>query len=634
MRRTLATLLACLAIPAGSAVALDEVSSRSSLPPAAAPYVEATLAEARGEYRRAMDLYRKALAADPESAEVRVAFASLLVSLGLTDRAMEVLGPVPEDRLDWYGRRALGLALAQVSASNPLELPRAERVLREALAERPTDPNLVLSYAQVLEREGKLEEAERQIRRLRVGRAGNPQLLIFHAELLRRLGRDEEALELYRSCAAGGPSATVCRRELVDLLVAAGRPTEAADRIVSWLAPDDLDLMLEAANLYLDGGRAQKALGLIRRALGVDPGSPRALRMEAMALASMGRFDEAAARLQALLRKNRRDSMVALSLAWVQARAGRFDEARSTLGEVWKELRRRPESPEAVRCALTAARVELLADRPRAARRWVEEIPSPGRGGRELVRILAETYRRSEDWEGGVGAMLRLQPSLEGRARDDARAFEAEFRLRRGDPRAISLLEPLLESSDVEGARLAVNVLQAVGRWDDVVRATEGALQRFPDDPFFLFARGAALERMGRIDEAVTVFRHLLEVDPDNADAANYLGYMWADAGTNLEEALRLIGHAVELRPDSGAFLDSLGWVYFRLGRLEEAEHWLRRALRAGETGGTVLAHLGEVLAARGKPEEARRYLERALDVGCENAEHVQELLDGLKDAP
>jgi len=286
MRRTLATLLACLAIPAGSAVALDEVSSRSSLPPAAAPYVEATLAEARGEYRRAMDLYRKALAADPESAEVRVAFASLLVSLGLTDRAMEVLGPVPEDRLDWYGRRALGLALAQVSASNPLELPRAERVLREALAERPTDPNLVLSYAQVLEREGKLEEAERQIRRLRVGRAGNPQLLIFHAELLRRLGRDEEALELYRSCAAGGPSATVCRRELVDLLVAAGRPTEAADRIVSWLAPDDLDLMLEAANLYLDGGRAQKALGLIRRALGVDPGSPRALRMEAMALAA------------------------------------------------------------------------------------------------------------------------------------------------------------------------------------------------------------------------------------------------------------------------------------------------------------------------------------------------------------
>ena len=634
MRRTVALCVMCVALAPRPGAALDEVSSRSALPPAAAPYVEATLAEARGEYRRAVDLYEKALAADPDSAEVRIALASLLVNLGLAERALTVLEPVPQDRLDWYGQRALGLALAQVSASNLLEAPRAERVLEKVLAERSTDPNLVLAYAQVLERQGKLEAAERQVALLRANRPSNPQLMIFHAELLGRLGRNREAADLYRRCSAEGPSATVCRRKLVDLLVAMGRPAEAADAIASWAGPKDIDLMLEAANLALDGGQTSKALTLVRRALEVDPDSPRAQRMEAMVLASMGRYDEAAARLKSLLRKNRKDTVVALSLAWVQARGGHFEEAREAIDDTWKELRHRPDSPEAVRCALTAARVELLAGKPRAARRWIEEIPSPAAGGPELVRTLAETYRRAEEWEDGVGAMLRLQPLLEGRARDEARAFEVEFRLRGGETGAVSQLRPLLDSPDVETVRLAVAILQSVERWADVVRAVDGALERFPDDVDLLFAKGAALERLGRIEESEATFRHLLDVDPGNADAANYLGYMWADSGRNLEEALELIGRAVEARPRSGAFLDSLGWVYFRLGRLEEAEDWLRRAIRAGETSGTVLAHLGEVLAARGKTEEAKRYLDRALDLGCDRPEHVRELLEKLKGTP
>ncbi len=633
MGRTAVLFLVCAVLGAGPAGALDEVVSRSSLPPGTGAYVEGTLAEARGEYRRAVELYEAAMEADPSSAEIRIALASLLVNLGLAERALEVLEPVPGERLDWYGLRAKGLALERLSSSNPLVLPRAEKVLRRVLEERSTDPNLVLALARVLDREGKLGEAERQVRLLRDNRGANLQLMLYHADLLRRLGRREEAAAIYRRCSAGGPSATVCRRELVDLLEEMGRPGEAADALASWLDPDDLDLMLEAANLYLDGGRPGKALSLVHRALAVDPDSPRTRRLEAMVLAALGRYDEAAARLRQLWRKDRGDTMVGLSLAWVQARAGRFDEARATLDEVWRRVRDRRDSPGAVRCALTAARVELLAGNPRAARRWVEEIPSPEQGGSELVRILAESYRRTGEWEAGVGAMLRLQPALTDRAREEARAFEAEFRLRQGEEDAVSLLDPLLASRDVGTVRLAVNVLQAVERWEDAVRATGRALERFPDDPDLLFARGAALERLGRTAESEATFRHLLEVDPDNADAANYLGYMWADAGTHLEEALRLIGRAVELRPGSGAFLDSLGWVYFRMGRLEEAENWLRRAVRAGETSGTVLAHLGEVLAARGEAEEAKRYLERALELGCDDPEHVRELLDRLEEA-
>jgi len=82
----------------------------------------------------------------------------------------------------------------------------------------------------------------------------------------------------------------------------------------------------------------------------------------------------------------------------------------------------------------------------------------------------------------------------------------------------------------------------------------------------FYFSYGAACERAGDADKAVTLFRKCLELDPEDHTAANYLGYMWADKGTHLEEALGLIQKAVKFDPKNGAYLDSLGWVLFKLG--------------------------------------------------------------------
>ena len=109
----------------------------------------------------------------------------------------------------------------------------------------------------------------------------------------------------------------------------------------------------------------------------------------------------------------------------------------------------------------------------------------------------------------------------------------------------------------------------------------------------------------GDLVRAEAWFRKALALDPDNAGVLNYLGYMFADRGVRLEEALKLISRAVELEPSSGAYLDSLGWVYFRMDRLEEAETCLRRSLELVPRDATIRDHLGDVLARRGKLKEA-----------------------------
>jgi tetratricopeptide (TPR) repeat protein len=119
------------------------------------------------------------------------------------------------------------------------------------------------------------------------------------------------------------------------------------------------------------------------------------------------------------------------------------------------------------------------------------------------------------------------------------------------------------------------------------------------------FARGAMFERQKNFEAAETEFRKVIAADPDHAGALNYLGYMLADRDVRLDEAQKMIKRAVELEPENGAYLDSLGWVYYRQNMLDQAEAQLRKALEKMDSDPTVHDHLGDVYAKEGKIREA-----------------------------
>jgi tetratricopeptide (TPR) repeat protein len=264
------------------------------------------------------------------------------------------------------------------------------------------------------------------------------------------------------------------------------------------------------------------------------------------------------------------------------------------------------------------------------AREWLDRIGDVKAAGADYVRLLAETFRREEQWQEGVSALVRIQPSLQERAQIEAEALEAEFLLRTGDRRAWRRLRPLLDSGSPESVLLGLQVLQTLERWPDVAQEAAAAIARIGENRDLLFIRAAALERSGQVEQSEELFRRLVAEEPDDANTANYLGYMWADREVHLDEALELIARAVATDPDNSAYLDSLGWVHYRLGDLDEAEHWLRRAIDVdGNLGdGTIYCHLGEVLLAGGQGDEGRRFLLLGLDMGCEDVEHVRSLLE------
>jgi len=597
-------------------------------------YLEARILESNGRFREAMEAYAAAVEEAPEVNEIRLAFATFLVDVGMAGRAVEILDGAPDPGPE--GLRIRALALAQLSSRNPELLTKTEVALRSAIESNEGDPNLLFSLAQVLQGQKKFVEAEEIVAGLRRGRPGNPRLETLHADLLHATGRSEEAVELYGSCADGGPFAQTCQEKLVEVLVELGRPGEAGERMLGWLDDIDLDSLMRAAVLLWEGDQLELSLETVQGILARAPDSARAQTLEAHLLSSLGRYDEAATRLRRLLKKNPRDFDLMMAMAWSSSRTGDQKKGREWLERAWELVKDRSDSPEALRCVTTAARLELISDNPLVAREWLDRVVDVGRAGTDYVRLLAETFRRDEQWQDGIAALVRLQPSLVGRAVTEAEAMEAEFRLRLGDPRAWRRLRPLLDDDSLENVLTGLQVLQALERWQEVDRETAVAIDRFGDDRDLIFTRAAALEQLDQVEESEELFRQLVDAEPNDANAANYLGYMWADREVRLEEALELIARAVSLDPENSAYLDSLGWVHFRLGDLPEAERWLRRAADLGGNlgDGTIYCHLGEVLLAGGDRTEARRYLVLGLDRGCENPDHVRSLLDRTDDEP
>ena len=139
------------------------------------------------------------------------------------------------------------------------------------------------------------------------------------------------------------------------------------------------------------------------------------------------------------------------------------------------------------------------------------------------------------------------------------------------------------------------------------------ARSKFPEDTSVLFDLAAAYERQKRYDEAEQAFKQVLARDPLQAQALNYLGYMLADRGLRLQESVDYIRRALAIEPNNPAYLDSLGWAYFKMNRLDLAESNLRQAVADRPKDSAVQDHWGDLLLKRGRLAEAVAAWRRAL---------------------
>jgi tetratricopeptide (TPR) repeat protein len=210
---------------------------------------------------------------------------------------------------------------------------------------------------------------------------------------------------------------------------------------------------------------------------------------------------------------------------------------------------------------------------------------------------------------------------------------------------AIARVKGLLkDNADDRDVYIALaQMYSRIKEWDKAEESINKAIElssKQEDKDYALFVAGSMYERQKIYDKAEESFHKVLADDPKNAMALNYLGYMLADRGTRLDEALGYIRRAVALDPQNGAYLDSLGWVYYKMGNYELSEENLRRASERMGDDPTIHDHLGELYQKTGRLKLAATHWERSLEewnktvpaeVDSDSVAKVQKELDAAR---
>ena len=339
------------------------------------------------------------------------------------------------------------------------------------------------------------------------------------------------------------------------------------------LAPDNVNVALSYISILQRMGREQEALAWLEAELPKRGEDDFSLRMAyARLLMEFRLYDKALNQFELLVDREPENTDVLYALGLLYLQNNRLDDSEA----LFRKLSER----------------EYLTD---AANYYLGRIAEERR-----------LYDEAGDWYQGVH---------KGEHYFDAQIRLAMLLARNGEvSEARSHLGTIRAQSEQQG----LVIIQAEGElllqaqlYEEAIAVYSAALEdRYNAD--LLYARAMAAEKTGNLELLEADLRTILQHEPDHAQALNALGYTLADATDRHAEAYELIKKALELRPSDFYILDSMGWVLYRLGRLDEAIDYLRKALSIRQDP-EIAAHLGEVLWVRGEREQAKEVWEAAL---------------------
>jgi predicted Zn-dependent protease len=593
-------------------------------------FLRARAAVSDGSYREALDLYRKVLELVPQDPVVRFEYAQLLRDLNVPDESMKQAQEVV--RLDPQfveGHRLLGALELALSERDPSHLDRAIAELEAARKLQPGNPAIAAPLARALLAKGRPAEAARVLEEAGEASA-QPALARIAAEAKAKSGRTKEAEAIYAQLLEQSPEDRESAAALIDLYEEDDQLDKALDLLAKLekldpenpAIPERITLDLARAGRFADAEKRARDLAAKR------PENRAIRRLLAQVLFEKGSSPEGEKILRALVVEDPDDDATRRALTGELMRERRFAEAKTFLEE---GIRRAGEDPKKIP-ARDAATVELgyLAvlqkDYARAQQILTPLAVKQGTVNARALRILATAAREKEDFSGGLAAVraaLTAEPD-----KSEWTALVAEFQYRAGDrKKAEESLAKLAASQDIDEVLAAADIYARVKDYAAAARVAREASVRFPDSAEALFRLGSALERSGAPGEAEKTFQKLLQGRPNDSAAQNYLGYMWAERGVRLDEARELLEKAVAREPRNGAYLDSLGWVYFRLGRLEKAQTYLAEAKQREPDDPTIEEHLGDLSERQGDVARAIAHWERAIQLKHEEPDKVRQKL-------
>lgn len=518
---------------------------------------------------------------------------------------------------------------------------RVRRVLGEApvAADSGLDPDLMYKFliAEIAGQRGDIEFAsDTYLQLARI--TGDARVARRATEIALYAKRDDVALETARAWYEADPNSAPARRTLADLLIKSGDLRSAQPLLAEVLAtsrdgpqpvlmqlyelcskhPDKQAVYKLVRDLTAPYSGLPESYYVLAQSAYADGDSQRALRHAEQAMKLRPDWQQGALLKSLLLRERDRQQALGYMSEFLRAHPDahelRLNYARALVAErqyaqAKQEFRLLLDAnSKNASLAFTLGLLSAQIDDPVAADEQFKNALSLGYGDPSAVYFqlgqvneklerfdeAARWYRAVQDGDQFVAAQARYALLL---ARDDG-VDEARIYLQ-----SVEVAE---DAQRVQLIQAEAHMLREVRDYEQSYQVLSSALVERPDHPALLYDVALAAEKVDRLDVAESRLLKLIELKPDSAQAYNALGYTLADRTERYDEAREYIVKALALEPDDPFILDSMGWVEYRLGNLEEGIRYLRRAYEL-QPDPEIAAHLGEVLWIKGVKDEARR---------------------------
>ncbi|HEX4029390.1 MAG TPA: tetratricopeptide repeat protein [Terracidiphilus sp.] len=592
----------------------------------AATYEDDALSDGHQEdVTHAVEEYKLALDADPNSAELANALADLYFRTGSVrqaEAAARALLKIAPDNVEAHkllGRiylRQLGEAQNGVSSSSPsgnvldqaigefekiVELQpknvedrmvlgqlytvkhqpeKAEAEFKSAQAIEPESEDVVLNLARLYAESGDLQKSVQVI--VAVPESDRtPKMEFTLGAAYEQLKQPKNAIAAYGRAEDMEPGDLRTMDALARALFNNNQYDDALKQYKQLAAadPENNQPLIRISEIQRRQGKYEDALNTIQKAMTIDPSSLEAGYNEGLLLDVLGRFDEAAQTYQ---------KMVDLTS---HANGAYTDEEKNNRSIFLERLGAVNLEQNKIDQAIAAYQKIIDMGGDNAVRGYQGEV---------------DAYQTAKQFDKAVEVSQKAVAS-NPKNRDLKLMLAGELADQGKPDDALAMAKGLLNGSADNDRTVWFAVGQIdirLKRWKDAEDAfakAEPLATKKDDRIYLLFLRGELADREKHMDQAEQYFHQALALDPTNAMTLNYLGYMLADKGIRLPEALKFIRQAVDIEPMNGAYLDSLGWVYFKLGQYELAEDNLRQAVQRDQTDPTVHEHLGDLYEKTGR---------------------------------
>ncbi len=482
--------------------------------------------------------------------------------------------------------------------------------------------------------------------------------------LLLRLDRRDEAIQKLQEYLKAHPRESGSRMLLAKIYIREGKIREAAAqyRKVNELVPEDYTSLLLLSELHLANGEREPARKALEKVLQIDKLSYPAHVLLARLLISEKKYDKALEHYKQALAINWSDD-----LQLEMAEGFLLQKNYSGAIKLYRDLLDRDELNESARIALIHVylqqkrenkalaelnRLKAVSSRPDRVDLTIARLYARKKEYQKAIRILEDVLKRDDTGEARyLLAVLHFQTGkyeqalqvLQGIS-SDAEEYEdgiflqvRTLREMKRDDQAIQLLESVI--AEEKGVNPDMYVLLAslyqFNEQKELGHKTfVRGIKAYPHDDNLLYEYGLFLDYRGEQQKAIEIMQQVIDLQPEHAAALNYVGYTWADKKIHLDKAFTYIKRAVELKPDNGYIRDSLGWVYYRQGKLEEAIETLEQAVKLSPDDPAILDHLADVYLESGRTDDALKTYRKALELYREGKDRsrVQEKIRILEE--